>query len=93
MCGEICEDSDTHGRECLVLKNIRLKEKNYAVVAVVRLLLLKYYEEENWKVVGKQTNLFDLITSDANFFRTINGSWTREKEICGGVGHISEERH
>ena len=70
MCGEICEDSDTHGRECLVLKNIRLKEKNYAVVAVVRLLLLKYYEDENWKVVGinKPIFLIKFITSDANFF-------------------------
>ena len=60
VCGDICEHSETHGRECLVLKNIRLKEKNYAVVSVVRLLLLKYHEED-WKVVGKQTNLSDKI--------------------------------
>ena len=61
MCAEVCEDSEIHGRECLLLKNIQLKEKNYAVVSVVRLLLLKYYDEENWKVVGKQTNLSDKI--------------------------------
>lgn len=93
MCAEVCEDSEIHGRECLLLKNIQLKEKNYAVVSVVRLLLLKYYDEENWKVVGKQTNLSDkIITQHANFCRTVNGSWRGEKEVCGRVGNISEER-
>ena len=93
MCEDTCEDSESHHRECRVLKNIPLKEKNYAVVSVVRLLLLKYYDEGNWKVVGKQPiSLIKSISLDANFCRTIDGSWSRAQEICAGVGNIPEER-
>ena len=52
VCGHICEESNSHDRECLILREIQLKKKNYAVVAVVRLLLLKNAGGENWRRIG-----------------------------------------
>ena len=60
LCGGQCGDSETHHRECSILKDIH--SKNYAVVSVVRLLLLKNEDTDNWNKIGNTKYLHTTVT-------------------------------